>query len=307
MHGGDDHHHGHAHSHAPASFGRTFAITTALNIVLVAAQVVYGLYANSLALLADAGHNFGDVMGLVIAWVAFAIADWRPSARFTYRMRAASIMSAMANGLLLLAAVAIIVYEAAHRLFAPEPVATGPVIVVAAVAVVINGASAWLLSRGSQSDLNMRGAFLHMLADAGVSVAVIVAAGGIMLTGWQWLDPAVSLLISVVILIGTWRLLRDSVRLALNAAPRDIDPAEVQRYFEGLPGVSGLHDLHIWAMSTTETALTCHLVTPGGHPGDAFLQKIAGDLRSRFAIGHATVQIELNDGGECALQPDSVL
>jgi len=307
MHGGHDHHHRHAHSHAPSSFGRTFAIAIALNIALVVAQVVYGLYANSLALLADAGHNFGDVMGLAIAWVAFAIADWRPSARFTYRMRAASIMSAMANGLLLLAAVGIIVYEAVQRLFAPESVATGPVIIVAAVAVVINGASAWLLSRGSQSDLNMRGAFLHMLADAGVSVAVIVAAFGIMLTGWQWLDPAVSLLISVVILIGTWRLLRDSVRLALNAAPRDIDPAEVQRYFEGLPGVSGLHDLHIWAISTTETALTCHLVTPGGHPGDAFLQKIAGDLRSRFAIGHATVQIELNDGGECALQPDSVL
>jgi cobalt-zinc-cadmium efflux system protein len=307
MHGGHDHHHRHAHSHAPSSFGRTFAIAIALNIALVVAQVVYGLYANSLALLADAGHNFGDVMGLAIAWVAFAIADWRPSARFTYRMRAASIMSAMANGLLLLAAVGIIVYEAVQRLFAPESVATGPVIIVAAVAVVINGASAWLLSRGSRSDLNMRGAFLHMAADAGVSVAVIVAAFGIMLTGWQWLDPAVSLLISVVILIGTWRLLRDSVRLALNAAPRDIDPAEVQRYFEGLPGVAGLHDLHIWAMSTTETALTCHLVTPGGHPGDAFLQKIAGDLRSRFAIGHATVQIELNDGGECALQPDSVL
>ena len=307
MHGGHDHHHRHAHSHAPSSFGQTFAIAIALNIALVVAQVVYGLYANSLALLADAGHNFGDVMGLAIAWVAFAIADWRPSARFTYRMRAASIMSAMANGLLLLAAVGIIVYEAVQRLFAPESVATGPVIIVAAVAVVINGASAWLLSRGSRSDLNMRGAFLHMAADAGVSVAVIVAAFGIMLTGWQWLDPAVSLLISVVILIGTWRLLRDSVRLALNAAPRDIDPAEVQRYFEGLPGVSGLHDLHIWAISTTETALTCHLVTPGGHPGDAFLQKIAGDLRSRFAIGHATVQIELNDGGECALQPDSVL
>lgn len=310
MHGGHDHHHhghGDGHSHAPASFGRTFAIATALNIALVAAQVVYGLYANSLALLADAGHNFGDVMGLVIAWVAFAIADWRPSARFTYRMRAASILSAMANGLLLLVAVGIIVYEAVTRLYAPEPVATTPVIIVATMAVVINGLSAWLLSRGSKGDLNMRGAFLHMLADTAVSVAVIVAAFGIMWTGWQWLDPAVSLLISVVILIGTWRLLRDSLRLALNAAPRDIDPAEVQRYFEGLPEVTGMHDLHIWAMSTTETALTCHLVTPGGHPGDAFLQKVAGDLRSRFEICHMTVQIELNDAGHCDLQPDSVL
>lgn len=308
MHGGHDHlHHGHAHSHRSTDFGRTFAIATALNIALVAAQVVYGLYANSLALLADAGHNFSDVMGLVIAWLAFAIADWQPSSRFTYRMRAASIISAMVNGLLLLAAVAIIAYEAVHRLLEPQPVATTPVIVVAAAAVVINGVSAWLLSRGSRSDLNMRGAFLHMLADTAVSVAVIFAALGIMLTGWQWLDPMVSLLISAVILIGTWRLLHDSLRLALNAAPRDIDPAEVQRYFESLPEVVGMHDLHIWAMSTTETALTCHLVTPGGHPGDAFLHKIAGELRSRFEINHATVQIELDDAGDCELQPDGVL
>ncbi len=199
MHGGHDH----SHSHAPTNFGRTFAIATALNIALVAAQVVYGLLTNSLALLADAGHNFGDVMGLIMAWGAFAVADWRPSSRFTYRMRAASILSAFANGLILLVATAAIAWEAMHRFMSPEPVASGTVIVVAGVAVVINGVSAWLLSRGSQSDLNMRGAFLHMLADAGVSVAVIVAATGIMLTGWQWLDPAVSLLISVVILVGT--------------------------------------------------------------------------------------------------------
>ncbi len=300
MHGGHDH----THSHAPVNFGRTFAIATGLNIALVAAQVVYGLYANSLALLADAGHNFGDVMGLVIAWVAFAIADWRPSARFTYRMRAASILSAMFNGLILLVATGIIVYEAVHRLFAPEPIATGPVIVVASIAIVINGVSAWLLSRGSKSDLNMHGAFLHMVADAGVSVAVVAAAFGIMWTGWQWLDPAASLLISVVILVGTWRLLRDSLRLALNAAPREIDPANVRRYLQGLPGVRGIHDLHIWAMSTTETALTCHLVTPDGHPGDAFLQRLAEGLRHRFDICHMTVQIELNDAGHCPLQPD---
>ncbi|MBI1201715.1 MAG: cation diffusion facilitator family transporter [Rhodopseudomonas sp.] len=309
MHGSHDHHHhydhahGLGHSHAPTSFGRTFAIATGLNVALVVAQVVYGLYTNSLALLADAGHNFGDVMGLVIAWLAFAIADWRPSSRFTYRMRAASILSAMANGLILLAATAIIVYEAVQRLMTPEPIATGPVIVVAAIAVVINGVSAWLLSRGSKGDLNMHGAFLHMLADAGVSVAVIVAAFGIMLTGWQWLDPAVSLLISVVILFGTWRLLRDSLRLALNAAPRDIDPAEVRRYFEALPQVAGLHDLHIWAMSTTENALTCHLVMPAGHPGDGFLQQVAGDLQTRFDICHTTVQIEVDEANHCVLKP----
>lgn len=306
MHGGHDHHH-HGHSHTPANFGRTFAIATALNVALVIAQVVYGLWANSLALLADAGHNFGDVAGLVMAWVAFAIADWRPSSRFTYRMRAASILSALFNGVILLVATAFIVWEAAHRFYAPEPVAAGPVIVVAVVAIIINGVSAWLLSRGSQSDLNMRGAFLHMLADAGVSVAVVIAASGIMLTGWQWLDPAVSLLISLVILIGTWRLLRDSLRLALNAAPRNIDPTDVQRYLEGLPEVRSAHDLHIWAMSTTETALTCHLVTPGGHPGDAFLRRIADELHHRFNIRHTTVQIELENSGMCGLQPDHVV
>ena len=303
MHGGHDH----SHSHAPTNFGRTFAIATALNIALVAAQVVYGLLTNSLALLADAGHNFGDVMGLIMAWGAFAVADWRPSARFTYRMRAASILSAFANGLILLVATAAIAWEAVHRFISPEPVATGTVIVVAACAVVVNGASAWLLSRGSRTDLNMRGAFLHMLADAGVSVAVIIAAAGIMLTGWQWLDPAASLLISVVILIGTWRLLREAVRLSLNAAPSTIDPAEVQRYLRGLPEVSDVHDLHIWAMSTTETALTCHLVTPAGHPGDEFLRRVAHELQHQFGIGHTTMQIELSDGGQCALQPDSVV
>ncbi len=268
MHGGHDH----SHSHAPEGYGRTFAIAIALNIALVAAQVVYGLLTNSLALLADAGHNFGDVLGLVMAWAAFAVADWRPSARFTYRMRSASILSAFANGLILLAAVGAIAWEAVLRFLHPEPVASGTVMIVAAVAVAVNGGSAWLLARGSQSDINMRGAFLHMLADTGVSLAVILAAGGIMLTGRQWLDPLASLLISAVILVGTWRLLREALRLSLNAVPETIDLAAVRGYLQALPEVAEVHDLHIWAMSTTETALTCHLVTPAGHPGDAFLQ-----------------------------------
>ncbi len=305
MHGGHDHRH--AHDHAPQNFGRTFAIATGLNVALVIAQVIYGLLTNSLALLADAGHNAGDVMGLVMAWAAFAVADWRPSERFTYRMRAASILSAFANALILLVAIGAIAWEAIHRLMQPQPVASMTVMIVAAGAVIVNGVSAWLLSRGSQSDLNMRGAFLHMLADAGVSVAVIVAAGGIMLTGWQWLDPAASLLISVVILIGTWRLLRESLRLSLNAAPSGIDPADVRRYLEGLPEVAQIHDLHIWAMSTTETALTCHLVTPDGHPGDDFLHRVAHDLQHKFDIGHTTVQIELSDGRQCALQAENAV
>jgi cobalt-zinc-cadmium efflux system protein len=303
MHGGHDHHH-HGHDHAPQNFGRAFAIATVLNVVLVAAQVVYGLLTNSLALLADAGHNAGDVVGLIMAWVAFAVADWRPSNRFTYRLRAASILSAFVNGLILLVAVGAIGWEAIQRLMQPEPVASVTVMVVAGVAVVVNGLSAWLLARGSENDLNMRGAFLHMLADAGVSVAVIVAAGGIMLTGWQWLDPAASLLISAVILVGTWRLLREALRLSLAAAPRAIDPAEVQRYLRGLPEVAEVHDLHIWAMSTTETALTCHLVTPAGHPGDDFLHRVAHELHDRFEIGHSTMQIELSDGSHCALRSE---
>lgn len=309
MHGGHSHSHDHGHSHShgigghhhtPTDFGRTFAIATGLNVVLVIAQFVFGLWANSLALIADAGHNLSDVMGLVLAWAAFAVAKWRPSSGYTYQMRAASILAALANGLLLIGAVAIISWEAIERFAEPQPVATGTVMLIAAIGVAVNGASAWLLSRGSKSDLNMHGAFLHMVADAAVSVAVIAAGLGIWLTGWQWLDPAVSLLISVVILIGTWRLLRDSLRLALNAAPRDIDPAAVRGYLEGLPEVADVHDLHIWAMSTTENALTAHLVTPAGHPGDAFLHRIAGELEHRFGIGHCTVQIEVEDRGTCA-------
>ena len=302
-----DHSHAHSHSHAPASFGRTFALATALNLALVIGQAVFGFLANSLALLADAGHNLGDVMGLVLAWGAVAIAGWRPNARYTYRMHGASILAALANGLLLLVAVGAISWEAIRRFGAPQEVASGTVIALAALGVVVNGASDFLLSRGRQSDINMRGAFLHMLADAGVSVAVIVAALGIRFTGWLWLDPAASLMISAVILFGTWNLLREALGLTLNAAPSTIDPAAVRGYLEGLPEVATVHDLHIWAMSTTETALTCHLVTPKGHPGDAFLHRVADELEHKFEIGHATVQIELDDAGGCALAPDEVV
>ncbi|RDV03449.1 cation diffusion facilitator family transporter [Undibacter mobilis] len=305
-----DHTHSHSHGigghhHAPTNFGRTFAIATALNVALVAAQFGFGLWANSLALIADAGHNLSDVMGLILAWVAFAVARWRPSSGYTYQLGAASILAALANGLLLVAAVAVIGYEAIERFAAPQPVASGTVMLLAALGVVVNGASAWMLSHGSKSDLNMHGAFLHMVADAAVSVAVIAAGFGIWLTGWQWLDPAVSLLISAVILVGTWRLLRDSLRLALNAAPREIDPTVVRGYLQGLPEVQGVHDLHIWAMSTTENALTAHLVTPAGHPGDAFLHRLAHELEHRFGIGHCTVQVETADKGTCETACDA--
>ena len=307
-HSHSHHDHGHGvHGHQPSDFGRRFAATTGLNVALVAAQVFYGFNANSLALLADAGHNLGDVLGLLLAWGAFAVADWRPNSRFTYRLRGASILSAFANGLILLVATGAITWEAVRRFSEPESVATTTVIVTAFGAVVVNGVSAWLLSGGSKTDLNVQGAFLHMLADAGVSVAVIFAALGIMLTGWRWLDPAASLLIAAVILVGTWRLLRELLLLSLNAAPSSIDPAAVQHYLESLPEAAAIHDLHIWAMSTTETALTCHLVTPAGHPGDVFLHHLVDELRRRFNIGHVTVQIELSDGGQCALQPDHVV
>ena len=302
---GHSHAHSHHHQHGDARehFGLSFGVATALDLALVIGQVWYGLSANSLALLADAGHNFGDVLGLVMAWGAIAIANWRPSDRFTFRLHAASILSAFANGVILLAATGAIAWEAVRRFSEPQPVASLTVIVVATLAVVVNGISAWLLSRGGHSDLDVRGAFLHMLADAGVSFAVIIAALGIMLTGWHWLDPAASLLISAVILWGTWGLLRESLRLSLNAAPREVDPYDVRQYLAGLPQVAGVHDLHIWAMSTKETALSCHLVTPQGHPGDAFLQDVAHELEHRFAICHCTVQIELAPNA-CALHCD---
>lgn len=299
-----DHSHAHHHhDHTPDHFGGAFAIATALNLALVIGQVWYGLAANSLALLADAGHNFGDVMGLVMAWGAVVIAAWRPSNRYTFRLHAASILAAFANGVVLLVATGAIAWEAVRRFSEPQPVASTTVMVVAALAVVVNGASAWLLSRGDKSDINVRGAFLHMLADAGVSVAVIVAAIGIKFTGWQWLDPVASLLISAVILWGTWGLLRESIRLTLNAAPSDINPHDIRQYLSSLPQVAGVHDLHIWAMSTKETAMSCHLVTPDGHPGDAFLKEVAHELDHRFEICHATIQIELAPGS-CNLRCD---
>ena len=301
-----DHAHDHAHhhhDHTPDHFGVAFAVATVLNLALVIGQVWYGLAANSLALLADAGHNFGDVLGLILAWGAIVIANWRPSNRFTFRMHAASILSAFANGVILLVATGAIAWEAIRRFSEPQPVASTTMMVVAALAVVVNGLSAWLLSRGSKSDINVRGAFLHMLGDAGVSVAVIAAAGGIMLTGWQWLDPVASLLIAAVILWGTWGVLRESIRLTLNAAPREIDPHDVRQYLAGLPQVAGVHDLHIWAMSTKETALSCHLVTPQGHPGDDFLKHVAHELDHRYEICHSTIQIELAPGG-CAIRCD---
>jgi len=233
----------------------------------------YGIYAHSIALIADAGHNLGDALGLLIAWGAYVLARWEPTDRYTYGFRSASILAALVNAAILLIATGAIVWEALRRFAEPPPVAAPTVMVVATIAIVVNLASAWLL-RGGEHDLNIRGAFIHLLADAAVSVGVVAAAGIILLSGWYWVDPAVSLIISGVIVWGTWGLLKSAVTLSLQAVPGGIEPAHVRQYLEMLPGVSSVHDLHVWAMSTTETALTCHLVIPGGAPGDEFINQI---------------------------------
>jgi cobalt-zinc-cadmium efflux system protein len=307
-HDHSDHAHaGHQHGHAPSHFGRTFAIATVLNLALVVLQVVYGIIAQSVALLADAGHNFGDVIGLLLAWGAHELAGRRPTMRYTYGYGSATILAAISNAVILLVATGAIVLEAVQRLLAPAEVAGATVMVVAAAGIVINGLTAWLLVSGRARDLNVRGAFVHMVADAGVSVGVVVAGGIIVLTGWLAIDPIVSLLISAVIVWGAWSLLRDAVRMSLAAVPPDIDPVKVRRYLESLPGVTAAHDLHIWCMSTTERALTCHLIMPAGHPGDAFLGRVSQELHQRFEICHPTLQIELEDAGTCALAPDHVV
>ncbi|MEA2953606.1 MAG: cobalt-zinc-cadmium efflux system protein [Alphaproteobacteria bacterium] len=293
------------HVHAPRNFGITFAAAAALNIALVVIQVVYGIFAHSIALLADAGHNAGDGLGLVLAWGAHMLARRLPTERYTYGLRSASIMAALLNAVILLVVTGAIAVEALHRFFEPQPVAALPVIIVSAMAIGLNGLAAWMLMEGHR-DLNIRGAFLHMVADAGVSLGVVLAGGAILLTGWLWIDPAMSLVVSAVIIWGTWDLLRRSVTMSLQAVPQEIEPGKVRGYLETLPGVTAVHDLHIWAMSTTETALTCHLVVPTGHPGDEFLDQVCHELHHRFEIAHPTLQIEMGET-ECKLAPTHVI
>jgi cobalt-zinc-cadmium efflux system protein len=305
----DPHEHGpdHSHMHAPGSFGFAFALGAALNIAFVVVEAVFGILSNSTALLADAGHNLSDVIGLLVAWGASVLTQRAPTARYTYGLGSSSILAALFNAMFLLTAVGAIAWEALQRFAHPAPVAAKTVMIVAAVGIAINGLTAWMFASGRKGDINIRGAFLHMAADAAVSAGVVVAAGLILLTGWQWIDPAVSLIICAIIVWGTWGLLKDSVRMSLAAVPENIEAASVSAYLKQLPGVVQLHDLHIWPVSTTETALTCHLVMPGGHPGDQFLLDTAHALAHRFSIGHATIQIETNDTMICALAPDEVV
>ena len=301
------HDHSH-HHHVPSALGGAFAIGIALNLCFVVVETVFGLLAHSVALLADAGHNGGDVLALAAAWLAQLLSRVRPTARFTYGLRASSILAALVNAVTLLLVTGAIAAEAVGRLFSPSPVAGVTVIAVAGVGIAVNGATALLFVNGREADLNRRAAFAHMTTDALVATGVLVAGLLILWTGLRVIDPLASLIVCVVIVAGTWSLLRDSVGFAMDAVPPGIDREAVERFLAALPGVAAIHDLHIWGMSTTETALTAHLVRPGAAPDDALLHDAAKTLRLRHGIAHATIQVEQGDEAHpCALiSPETV-
>jgi cobalt-zinc-cadmium efflux system protein len=307
----DDHHHGHHHTHGhghhhqPTSFDRAFQIAIGLNSVFVVIEFLYGYWSNSTALLADAGHNLSDVLSLMLAWAATFMSRRRPTGRFTYGWRASSIWVAWINAALLLVACGAIAWEAIDRLSHPEPVQSVTMMVVATIGIAVNAVSAWLFARGSAHDINLKGAYLHLLADAAVSLGVVLAGWAMWATDWLWLDPLTSLVIVVVIIVGTWSLLKESVALAMAAVPSHIDLLAVETFLRQLPGVNGVHDLHIWGLSTTQSALTVHLWMPQGHPGDPFVEQVAKELNLRFKVAHSTLQIEQTDlNHRCALLDD---
>ena len=300
------HDHRHGHGHAPKDFGRAFAIAVTLNMGFVLTEAGVGLWSGSLALLADAGHNLSDVLALLLAWGAAVVARRAPAGQRTYGFRKATILASLANAVLLLVAVGAIASESVRRFLSPAPIAAQAVMITAAIGVAINTATALLFLRG-QEDLNVRGAFQHMAADAAVSLAVVAGAGLMMTTGRLWIDPALSLGIAVVIVVGTVGLLRESVDMALDAAPRGIDVGAVRAWLGDLPGVEEVHDLHVWAMSTTETALTAHLIRAPDDDGDGFLHAACDGLSHRFGIGHATLQVETGASAACRLAPAEVV
>ena len=308
QHHSHGHGHGHHHHHHPApdGNGRAFGIAIGLNTAFVAIEFVYGFIANSTALMADAGHNLSDVLGLGLAWGAALLTRSAPTRRFTYGMRGTTILAALANALLLMVACGAIAWEAVHRFAHPEPVAGTTVSIVALVGVLINGFSAWLFVAGSKDDINVRGAYQHMAADAVLSLGVVISGVVIIYTGWTWLDPAVSLVLVVVIVVGTWSLLKESVQMVLAGVPASVDATGVTAFLAAQPGVTEVHDVHIWAMSTTETALTAHVVMPGGYPGDAAIDGLVARLREEFSIHHATLQVEqgTTQHGACCLQEE---
>jgi cobalt-zinc-cadmium efflux system protein len=312
-HADDDHGgHGHAHTtgrhdHAPASFGPAFAIGISLNAAFVAVQVFFGIAAHSVALLADAMHNLGDVLGLAIAWTAMRLARRGPTQTRTYGWGRGTILASLTNAVVLLFGCGAIAVEAARRFSHPHAVAGDVVMWVAAVGIVVNGATALMFMRGRKADLNVKGAFLHMASDAALSAGVVVTGLLIHLTGWFWLDPATSLLIVTVIVITTWGLLRDSVNLAMDVVPGGIAVAEVEEILLALPGVVEVHDLHIWPLSTTETALTAHLIQDGTDDSHVLVHQASSRVRERFGIGHSTFQVEMADSpAACALRSASL-
>ncbi|MBK9323494.1 MAG: cation transporter [Bdellovibrionaceae bacterium] len=304
------HGHSHAHSHSgPRDYNKAFAVGVVLNLAFVAIEATYGFVANSLALIADAGHNLSDVVGLALAWAAVWLSRKKPTLRYTYGLRRSSILSALFNSVLLLVVVGGITWEAVRRFWTPAEVQTGTMMTVAFIGILINSATALLFASGRKADLNIRGAYLHMAADALVSVGVVLAGLIIQTTHLLWIDPMVSIVISLVITVGTWGLLKDSLNLAMDAVPVGVDIAGVKDYLASIAGVDEVHDLHIWAMSTTETALTVHLVMPGNFHRDEFLAKVSQDLKARFQIDHPTIQIEAGDltSFQCTLKPDDVV
>jgi cobalt-zinc-cadmium efflux system protein len=292
--------HNHSHIHQPINFNRSFAIGITLNVIYILVEIFYGLVINSMALIADAGHNFSDVLGLILAWGAAYLAKTSTNEKRTYGFRKSTILAALFNSLLLLIAVGAITIEAIRKFNSPEPVQGSVMMIVASIGFIINAITALLFTKGKEKDINIKGAFLHMAADAGVSLGVVVAGFIILSTGWHWIDPAISLIIVLVITIGTWGLLKDSFQLSMDAVPKGIQLNKVGNYLKTINGVTEVHDLHIWAMSTTETALTVHLVIPDGTKDDNFLKKICGELHNRFGIDHSTIQIEKSaQGSNC--------
>lgn len=295
---GHDHTHdkkGHGHTHGPMNYDRVFAIGIALNVSYALIEAVAGFWLNSLSLVADAGHNLSDVLGLLLAWAAVWLSRRKPSARHSYGLGRSSILAALANAMLLLIAIVVIVWESALRFSHPQAIATGPVVWIATIGIGVNAFTAWLFMRGSKTDLNVRGAYLHMLADAAVSAGVVISALVMAVTGWLWLDPVTSLVIAAVIAWSSWRLLMASLHLSLDAVPPHINADAVGRYLASEACVKELHDLHIWALSTEAVALTAHVVCPAGHPGDAWLARICDELHEKHGIDHATIQVETGD------------
>ena len=294
-------HENHQHSHIPKNFGRAFVIGIVLNIIFIIAEIIYGLKVNSLALLSDAGHNVSDVFALGLAFVGVILAKSKPSDRFTYGLESASIVIALTNAVSLLVVVGGIAWEAVNRFNNPDVNDGSTVIMVAMLGVVINGVTAMLFMSGKKNDLNIRGVFLHMATDALVSLGVAISGIIILNTRFTWIDPLTSLIISLVIIIGTWGLLKDSIGLSLHAVPRGIEIAKVKKYLADLKGVREIHDLHIWAIGTNHNVASVHLIMPTGHPGDKFIAEISHELDHQFNIGHVTIQIEVGDIKECKL------